>query len=104
MQKSYVRELLSNLSVKLGRKPQDMERFIHILEDQWYDSKEALSKLQPSDYARLQIPERLATMIAEAVGATRQPIHEKMDIESLVETYLSELKSKVQKQDFEIIV
>lgn len=64
MEQSYVRKLLYDLSIKLGRKPQEMERFIKALEDQWYDSKDALAKLQPADYARLQIPERLATMIA----------------------------------------
>lgn len=55
----------------MGRKPQEMDRFIQTLEEQWYDSQEALAKLQPTDYTRLQIPERLGTMIAEAVGAAK---------------------------------
>lgn len=62
-----------------------MERFISILEEQWYDTKEALAKLSPSDFARLQIPERLATMISEAVGSSKsQKVQERMDIESPV--------------------
>ncbi len=81
MHQSYTRELLYGLSAKLGRKPQDMERFIHILEEQWYDTKDSLAKLTPADYVRLQIPERLGTMIAEAVGATKHnQVAEKMDI------------------------
>ena len=82
-QQSYVRTLLYNLAPKLGRAPQDLERFIKVFEDQWYDSKESLAKLKPSDYARLQIPERLATMIMETVGSSKnQPRYEKMEIES----------------------
>lgn len=70
MHESYIRNLLSTLSAKLGRRPEEMEPFILKLEGQWYDSKDSLKKLTPEDYARLQIPERLAIMIAEAVGVS----------------------------------
>lgn len=56
MNSSYVRGLLTDLAKKLGRNPQEMEPFIKKLEDQWYDSKEALQKLTLNDYARMQIP------------------------------------------------
>jgi hypothetical protein len=41
-------------------------------------------KLGPNDYARLEIPERLASMIAESVGAKfhQPPPVERMDVES----------------------
>ena len=66
---SFVRKLLNDISNKMGRNPRDMEPFIQTLEKEWYDTKDALQKLRPNDYARMQIPERLATMIAESVGA-----------------------------------
>ena len=104
-QHSYVRGLLYGIAPKLGRKPQDMDAFIKKLEDQWYDTKDALSKLSTQDYSRLQIPERLAMMIMEAVGAKiSPPKQEKMDIESPVEGYLSSAKSRVNSGDFDIII
>ena len=36
MQGNYVRTLLYDLSSKLGRKPQDMDRFVAIFEQNWY--------------------------------------------------------------------
>ena len=65
MQGSYTRNLLYRIAAKIGRQPQEMDPFVAILEREWYDSKEALAKLQPNDYARLQIPERLAKLISE---------------------------------------
>jgi hypothetical protein len=50
---SYVRKLLYDLAKQIGRQPRDMDPFIQKLEGQWYDSKEALQKLQPNDYARM---------------------------------------------------
>lgn len=55
-ERSYVRGLLYSIAPKVGRKPQDMDPFIKKLEDQWYDTKDALSKLSSQDYSRLQIP------------------------------------------------
>ena len=72
MHESFVRRLLYDLANRLGRNPKQMDPFVQKLESQWYDSKDALKSLTPNDYKRLEIPERLAIMIAEAVGATQQ--------------------------------
>ena len=78
-----------------------MEPFIQTLEKQWYDSKEALQKLKPNDYARMQIPERLATMIAEAVGAQMsRPHQQKMEVQSPIENYMAAIRSKLNPKDF----
>lgn len=61
--------------------------------------------MQPADYARLQIPERLASMISEAVGASRgNHMNEKMDIESPVDSFLANLNQSLNKKDFAEVV
>ena len=40
---SFARKILEEISVELGKPKDSVEKFIQTLEDNWYDSKEALS-------------------------------------------------------------
>lgn len=92
MSQSYTRSLLYAIADKIGRRREEMDKFIRLLEDNWYDSKAAIASMTPADFQKFQIPERLVQLIYEEVGTRpSKPVNEKMDIESPAEDYLRSL-------------
>ena len=97
---SYTKNLLYTIADKMGRKREDLTKFIKIFEDNWYDTQEAFKKLQLADYSRMEIPEALAKMIMEAVGNEKP----KMEIESPITISLTELQSRLPKEESKEII
>ncbi|KAM3139728.1 hypothetical protein pb186bvf_008186 [Paramecium bursaria] len=67
-QSTYVRKLLEKIALDQKRPVADVEPFINVLEQNWFDTKEALRDLSDQDYQNFKIPTRIRTLIQQAVN------------------------------------
>jgi hypothetical protein len=100
MSETYTRKLLYSIADRLGRKRQDMDRFIKTLEDNWFDTRESLASLSPQDYQKFSIPERVVQMITEEVGSRARQEQQPMEIEMSVDDSLKTLSRKLREDLF----
>ena len=96
---SEARRVLYSIAEQLGRSRQEMDPFVATLESNWFDTKEALRALTPTDFDRMKIPARLAQLISEAVKAP-----EKMEVELPLDEHLVKLGKRVSQQSFQGII
>lgn len=91
------RELMYAIADRMGKRRADMEQFITIFQQNWFNNSESLKTLRPADYEKYRIPAGLANIIMERLGVKQET---SMDIESPVEDSLRALKRKVSSETF----
>ena len=69
---SYTKQLLYSIADQMGRNRKDMDPYVHVLEKNWYDTRESLQSLTPQDFDRFEIPKRLSAVIMEKLGTSSQ--------------------------------
>jgi len=60
---SEVRSLLANIATKMGKPASALDRFVTVLEDNWYDTEESLVAIDDSFWTENKFPARLVNEI-----------------------------------------
>lgn len=56
---SEVRTLLANIAANMGKPASALEKFVQVLEDNWYDSIESLQSIEDTFWTENKFPARL---------------------------------------------
>lgn len=62
---SQAAQVLASIAKDLNKPIASVQPFITTLEDNWYDTREALSQMSDQDFEKLKIPLRIASLIRE---------------------------------------
>lgn len=60
---SEVRTLLANIAANMGKPASALDRFVRVLEDNWYDTTESLHSIEDSFWTENKFPARLVQTI-----------------------------------------
>lgn len=71
---SFARRELTSIAKDLGKSLQDVEGFISILEQNWYETQEALRSARVADLDALGVPQFLSLKLIEAASSSQQRI------------------------------
>jgi hypothetical protein len=69
---SYTRSLLNQIAAELGKSPADVEKFVDILENNWYDTEVSLKGIKPEELEAMGIPKFLAKKMVDKLASPAQ--------------------------------
>lgn len=70
---SYTRSLLNQIATELGKTPADVQKFVDILENNWYDTEVSLRGVKQEEFEAMGIPKFLAKKIVDKITSPFQP-------------------------------